>query len=332
MKMEASGIGNNNQKIFYISDWNITPGYYKFEKHRFPQAYIELSSWYTLNWKDIPNEITGTNNIIIVNTPVHDELSKLKIIDSLLENNTVYIVQEGTAWDWCDWSAAEQELYVKILSKCNGFLYSNEYDKNMMSVFLNKFIKVPPCTNQHIETPKETPGDYVFLVNPNKRYQRGMISHKLVYDSVPKNISVYTMAYNRPKVFNELLAFPDSYMMPGFNQLSYMQHDEFLATVYNAKFGVDICRDFSAGQIAIDFGSLGVPLIGNIELDPQREIFPDISFEWNDYNSIKKCIKLLSLDNDFCQEVGNKALENVKQKYLSNKIVSKFIEDFKKTL
>lgn len=328
MKTEAVGIGNNNKKVFYISDWNINPGFYSFEKHRFPQAYIELAPWYILNWKDIPNEIIGGNNIIIVNTPVHDELTKLKIVDSLIENNDVYIVQEGTAWDWCDWPAAEQELYIKILSKSKGFLYSNEYDKNMMKVFISNFIKVPPCTNRCIKNPREILGEYVFLVNPNKRYQRGMISHKLVYDSVPDNIPVYTMSYNRPKVFNELLAFPDSYKMPGFKQLDYMQHDEFLSTVYNSRFGVDIHRDFSAGQISIDFASLGVPLVGNIELDPQREIFPDISFEWDDYDNIKKCITLLSKDDEFCKEVGEKALKNVKEKYSSIKIVEKFNKEF----
>jgi hypothetical protein len=326
--MDIAGIGNN-KKHYYITDWVISPGNYTFNKHRFPQAYIELASWYILNWKDIPNVIKGEDNIIIANTPVNDELAKLQIIDNLMQKNKVYLVQEGTVWDWFDWPAAEQELYVKLLSNTEGFLYSNEYDKNVLSVFTSNFIKVPPCTNYFTESVREKVGDYVFLVNPNKRYQRGMISHKLVYDAVPKEVPVYTMAYNRPVNFNELLAFPDSYTMPGFNLLPYMQHDEFLSTVYNCKFGVDINRDFSAGQISVDFASLGVPLIGNIELDPQRHIFPYTSFEWNDYEGIKKCITRLSTDIDFNQEVGKKALENVKEKYTSTVVVNKFKEDFK---
>lgn len=327
--MEAPGIGSNKVH-YYITDWHIDPGYYAYDKHRFPQAYIEIAHWYILNWKDINNVIKGTGNIIIANTPVHDELVKLKIIDSLMQDNEVYLVQEGTVWDWFDWPAPEQELYVKLLANTKGFLYSNEYDKKVLSAFTSNFIKVPACTNRFVESVREAPGEYAFIVNPNKRYQRGMISHKLVYDAVPKEIPVYTMAYNRPKNINELLAFPDSYTMPGFKLLPYMQHDEFLSTVYNCKFGVDINRDFSAGQLAVDFASLGVPLIGNIELDPQRTLYPDTSFEWNDYDSIKKCITLLSKDIEFNQEVAKKALENAKREYASHKVVDKYISDFNK--
>lgn len=327
MTMEVNGTGNNIDKIFYISDWNIAPGHYTFDKHRYPQAYIELGPWYILNFKDIKQEIKGKNNIVVANTPVQDELRKLKMINELMDDNEVYIGIEGAVWDWCDWPAPEQELYVEMLSKTKGVLYSNECDKKMMRVFASDFIQAPPCTNYFIESAKEIPGEFVFIVNPNKRYQRGMISHKLVYDTVPKNIPVCTMAYNRPTTFNELLAFPDSYSMPGFTKLNYMQHNDFLNMVYNSKFGVDIHRDYSAGTISVDFGSVGVPLIGNIELDAQREIFPDTSFEWSDYDSIKKCMLLLCNDNDFHQEVSKKALENAKQKYASQVVVSKFMND-----
>ena len=315
------------QKVYYISDWDVAPGYYTYEKHRYPQAYIELGPWHILNFKDVKQEIKGKGNLIIANTPVNDELRKLHIINELIPDNEVYIGIEGTVWDWCDWPAKEQELYVEMLSNAKGVLYSNKCDIKMMSVFATNFLQAPPCTNRCIESVREVPGDYVFVVNPSKRYQRGMISHKLVYDSVPKDIPVYTLAYNRPSGFNELLAFPDSYTMPGFKLINYMQHDDFLSTAYSSKLGVDIHRDYSAGTVSVDFGSIGVPLVGNIELDTQREIFPDTSFEWNDYSSIKKCIHKLSTDVDFNLEVGRKALQITKQKYSSHVVVAKFMSD-----
>jgi hypothetical protein len=315
------------QKVYYISDWNVAPGHYTYERHRYPQAYIELGPWHILNFKDIKQEIKGKGNLIVANTPVNDELRKLQMINELIPDNEVYIGIEGAVWDWCDWPAKEQELYVEMLTKADGVLYSNKCDINMMRVFATNFLQAPPCTNRCIESVRETPGEYVFIVNPSKRYQRGMISHKLVYDSVPKNIPVHTLAYNRPVGFNELLAFPDSYTMPGFKLLNYMQHDDFLSTAYSSKFGVDIHRDYSAGTVSVDFGSIGVPLVGNIEIDTQREIFPDTSFEWNDYDNIKKCIHKLSTDIDFNLEVGQKALENTKQKYSSYIVVDKFMND-----
>ena len=41
------------QKVYYISDWDVAPGYYTYERHRYPQAYIELGPWHILNFKDI---------------------------------------------------------------------------------------------------------------------------------------------------------------------------------------------------------------------------------------------------------------------------------------
>lgn len=318
------------QRVYYISDWNVAPGHYKFERHRYPQAYIEIGPWHILNFKDINQEITGKGNLIVANTPVHDELRKLHLINDLMADNEIYIGIEGSVWDWCDWPAKEQELYVEMLAKADGVLVSNTRDMEVLSVFASKFLQAPPCTNQCIESPREHLGDYAFLVNPSKRYQRGMVSHKLVYDSVPSSLSVYTLAYNRPTKFDELLAFPDSYTMPGFKLLNYMEHKQFLATTYNSRFGVDIHKDYSAGTISVDFGSVGVPLVGNIELDTQREIFPDTSFEWDDYDSIKKCIHQLSTDDDFCLEVGAKALANTKQKYSSHLVVAKFMDDLDK--
>lgn len=318
-----------NKKTYYISDWDITPGTYQFENHRYPQAYIELFPWHILNFKDIKQEITGSNNTIIANTPVHNEFIKLQQIYELVNDNDVFVGIEGAVWDWTEWPAREQELYIKILDKSAGVLYSNECDKKMMEIFASKFIQAPPCTNQFLETPREITGRYVFIVNPSKRYQRGMISHKLVHDTVNTSIPVYTMKYQRPAT-SELLSFPDSYTMPGFTQLDYMSHDKFLEVAYNSKFGIDIHRDYSAGTIAVNFGSIGVPLIGNIELDAQREIFPDTSFVWNDYNAIKKCIRLLCDDIEFSREVSKKALENTKNKYASQIVVNKFIDDFNK--
>jgi hypothetical protein len=65
------------------------------------------------------NVMSNTNNVMSNN-------------NNLMSNNEVYIGIEGSVWDWCDWPAAEQELYVEMLSKADGVLYSNEYDKEMI--------------------------------------------------------------------------------------------------------------------------------------------------------------------------------------------------------
>jgi len=320
-----------DKKIYYVCDWHYAPGYYNFDRHRFPQAYLEQVPWYLVNCANVATEIQGSGNIILVNTPVHDELSKLKLIDEIANHNDVYLIQEGSIWCWMyDWGAPEQELYVSILSKAKAFLCSNQFERHMMRLFVDNTIIAQPCTNMFVEEARTTLGDYLFLVNPSKGYQRGMLSHKLVHSSVPDNLQVYSLQFDRKPHTGRMISLPDSYTLPGFQLLPRMQWEDFMGVAHNSRFGVDVHRDFSAGQTAVDFGSLGVPLVGNIKLDAQKNIFPDTSFEWDDYEGIQKCIRLLSQDDDFCLEVGKKALENTKTMYNSKEVVSRFKIEFNK--
>jgi hypothetical protein len=311
-------------KIYYINDLGYQNGYHKFDNHRLPQAFMDIFPWYSIRWDSV-DEIKGENNIIIVQTPTNNELKCLQIINNLTNNNKVFINQESSIFDWFDWPAEEQQLYIKILSKAKGFLYHNEHDKEVMKIFVNNFIKYPGCINFSVSAGRSfDQGEYVLIPNPIKRYQRGMITHKIVSDTVP-DIKTYSMEYLYPEQkYN--LAFPDKYKVGNIEILSRMRFDEWIGVINASKFGVDIHREFSGGNVSLEFGALGVPLIGNILLDTQRDIFPDISFEYKDYNNIKKSIILLCNDKDFYEEISTKALKNTQEIYNSNKIV----EDFKK--
>ena len=302
-------------KIYYINDLRYANGYHNFDNHRLPQAYMDIFPWYSVRWDSVYEEIKGDNNIIIVQTPTNNELQCLYIIDHLCNNNKVFINQESSIFDWFDWPAKEQELYINILSKCKGFLYHNEYDKKVMEVFSTNFIKYPGCTNISVEQPKIFGnGEYVLLPNPIKRFQRGMISHKLASENIV-NTPIYSMKYTSPK--NYSLSFPDEYKLSNIELKDRTDVDGWLNLIYNSKFGIDINREFSGGNCVLEFGSLATPLIGNINLDTQRDIFPDLSFEFNDYENFKKVINLLENDKDFYEEISLKALNNTKEKYNS---------------
>ena len=79
--------------VYHVCDWNFEPGYYtdKFPRHRFPHAWLDTGFFYLVSYKDVDRVIKGENNIIWFNTPVHDELNKLKLIDKFIDNNDVYI-------------------------------------------------------------------------------------------------------------------------------------------------------------------------------------------------------------------------------------------------
>jgi hypothetical protein len=127
------------------------------------------------------------------------------------------------------------------------------------------------------------------------------------------------MSYKRP-ITNELLTFPDEYVLSNIELKNRMDLNKWFEFIYNSKFGIDIHQNFSGGNCSLEFGALGVPLIGNINLDTQKDIFPDISFEYNDYEQIKNAIH-------FYNEVSSKSLVNTKEKYNSKLIVKQFKQD-----
>ena len=103
------------------------------------------------------------------------------------------------------------------------------------------------------------------------------------------------MTYKRPtQAGDKLLSFPDNYKLDRIQHLDYMSKDKWKEFIYGSKFGIDMNRDFSGGNVCIEYAALGTPLVGNINLDYQRNLFPDISFEFNDTENIKKAIKTLN--------------------------------------
>lgn len=323
-----------NQRVYYVNELGYPNGIRRFDRHRLPQGYMDLLSWYSLGWDNL-DEIQGENNTVIVQTPCDNELEKLKLLLPLLENNKIFITQESNIYDWFDWGGPEQELYIEILSKCSGFLYHSEHDRKVMEVFVSNFIKYPGCSNLFIDHPKSfEEGKYVIIASPLKGYQRGMIAHKLAVDTIG-NLPLYAPQYRRPRQIPPSKMFiprPDVYNLEGINLVDRMNVDQWLGFIYTSKFGIDIHREFSGGNVSLEFGSLATPLIGNINLDTQRDIFPDLSFEFTDYGGIKNAINLLVHDKDFYEEVSRKALNNVKEKYNSKLITSTFNVELSKLL
>ena len=322
-----------NKIIYYINDLGFPDGYISnVEVQRLPMAHMSMYPWYSLGWKSLEEKIVGEDNIIIIQTPVHDERSKLNIGLKLVEKNHVFVSQEGNIFEWFEWDATEQELYIKLLSKSVAFLHHSDFDKKVMSVFIDKFVKWNGCINFSVDTPKkfEDCGEYVSLPTPIKRYQRGMITHKLAVDVI-KDTPIYASAYNRPNGIH-MLSFPDSYKLDGISLVPRMDLDTWLSYINNSKFGIDIHREFSGGNCSLEYAALGVPLIGNINLDTQSDLFPNTSFDYLDYDGIKKAIYLLLHDKDFYEDVSKNALNVLKNQYYSPVVVEKFRSDFEKVL
>ena len=63
----------------------------------------------------------------------------------------------------------------------------------------------------------------------------------------------------------------------------------------------------SAGRDQITFAALGIPCIGNEELDIQRELFPALAVNIFDINRIRELVKMLYRETEFYRSVQNEA-------------------------
>lgn len=317
-------------KTIYVSELGYPDGYQELEPSRLPQAYISNLRWFMSSYKTLDSNVEP-GDVLIFQTPTDNELANLKKITEYIDNHKTLITQESCIYDWQEWPAKEQELYVNILSKCTAFMYHSEYDRRMMSVYTDKFIKYPGCTNVFYKIDKAHEG-HISIPSPIKRYQTGLVSHALVADSLP-DAKIYAMSYRRPmQAGSKLLTFPDTYNYKHIETLPFMSKEDWFGFVYNSKFGVDIHRNFSGGNVCLEYASLGTPLIGNIELDCQRDLFPLTSFDYTDYDNIRKAIRRLDSDAEFHKEVSEYALTKVQELYSSDKITKDFEQDLEKVL
>ena len=332
------------RRIIYVfdADWaNWKAGFNRIEKgrpHRLPQAYADLLQFFCCDYKSLKDHVKD-DDVIIFQTPPSDELRRLKIIKEFVGAYDVFITQESCIFDWFDWSAEEQALYIEILAKCNAFLYHNEHDKKIMSLYLDKFVYYSGCMNLAVPFPKtadhlNNPLYHVSIPSPVKRYQRGMISHKIAEDTLGGKERIVSMTYRRPKKEKKtFLSFPDSYKIGRATHVKgFLSVQGWFNFVNNSKFGIDIHRDISGGNVCLEYASMAVPLVGNIESDYQRTLFPSLSFEYHDYENIKKTILKLSQDGDFFTEVSKYALKKVEETYSSDKVTAKFKKELQKLI
>jgi len=343
--MDTSGTGEFSKRILYVSEllpWhNWTDGYNKIEKgiiHRLPQSYVHNLNFYCCGFYNIQDHIKE-GDVVIVQTPCNDELNKLKIIKKYIERYPIFITQESSIYDWFDWPAEEQSIYIDLLEKCSAFLYHNEHDRKVMSAFVDKFILFSGCTNASCGKPKtreilKNPRSYVSIPSPVKRYQRGVISHKIAHDVLGGREKILAMKYNRPTEkdsINAFLSFPDAYKTEHIDHVgSWLDPAAWFSFINGSKFGIDINREFSGGNVCLEYALLATPLVGNELYDYQRRLFPLTSFEICDYDSFKEVTLKLSEDGDFYEEVSRTALENLEKNYTGRDTSKKLLTELQK--
>lgn len=242
----------------------------------------------------IPNEMYDLGIVIIPkeNNRTHLARAKYPLIQNIKNVcNKVYIMQEGTHWDWMEDSIEVMCWFYEQLLEADVLLCHNEIDVKYYQGITNKPCYVLPTLmledNIKISTSKE---DCVFVAGNWHQTYRG-------FDSwiIGREFDIPMKGFKAGKMR------PGEDMVTGINYLPWMDWTQFMFELSKCKYGVQT-YETSAGQFPLNCGYLGIPCIGYNEVDTQRILHPNLSVDVGDVLSARKLVNKLKSDLDFYNE------------------------------
>jgi hypothetical protein len=74
----------------------------------------------------------------------------------------------------------------------------------------------------------------------------------------------------------------------------------------------------AAGTFSLNCAYLGIPCIGNMDIDTQSDLFPDLSILINNIGEAKKLMNKLYYDKDFYNKVSQHSIKTYNCLYKEN--------------
>jgi hypothetical protein len=90
---------------------------------------------------------------------------------------------------------------------------------------------------------------------------------------------------------------------------------DWIEQLSSFKYAIHLMPTVAAGTFALNCSYLGIPCIGNIEVDTQFKCQPELAVEVSDLVSARTLAKRLKEDKKFYEKCSNEAKENYKKHY-----------------
>lgn len=237
--------------------------------------------------------------------PVSSLLSN-DIVSFLKEKNKkVYYIQEGPHWWWNDYELYDQIQFINMLESCDGIFAHNESDVNYYKgLFPNKAVNTIPTLmiETLIKDIVPTYEDKVIVGGNFARWYGGFESFITAQEF---NLPIWTQTSHAMREGeNQLL-----------NHLPRVLWADWIKQLSTFKYAVHLMPTVAAGTFSLNCAYLGIPCIGNIEVDTQQLCHPDLAVKISDVNKARELAKKLASDKEFYILCSNKAKENYKKYY-----------------
>jgi hypothetical protein len=257
----------------------------------FPKGLLFLSAEGT----KLKNDINPVSNLLS-----SDFIQVLK-----KQNKKVYYIQEGPHWWFNDYELIDQINFYNMLANCDGIFAHNESDKKYYEgLFSGKDIRIIPSLmiEHSIKNIIPKPEDKVIIGGNFARWYGGFESYIVAQEF---NIPIWGQTSHAKRDNEEQL----------INHLPRVFWTEWISQLSTFKYAVHLMPTVAAGTFSLNCAYLGIPCIGNIDVDTQKLCHPDLSVDVSDIDKAKKLAKRLASDKEFYILCSNKAKENYRKYY-----------------
>lgn len=232
----------------------------------------------------------------------------------------IAIMQEGPHWLYQDKTVIQQIQYLKILSISDIILCHNDMDKKYYNgLFSNHNVLVMPSLMFDYNV-SNTPRKGVLIGGNWTSWYSGVDSYLVAQKF---NEEMYSVSMGRKQLEEKFL-----------EDVTYLPYivdtEKWINELNKYKYAVHLMRTYAAGTFPMNCAYLGIPCIGWNGTDTQRLLFPELSFNEGDMESVMKKATHLRDNEMFYNHVSAYAKKMWKELYSEETFKNNFMVELEK--
>ena len=249
-----------------------------------------------INYSVLGTKLSNTNN-------PYSELLSSNWLDILKENNNkIYYVQEGPHWMYNELELVDQIHFYNMLNSVDMIFVHN---KSNISYYAGLTTKVPIAImptlmiEDLIKDLKWNPEEKAIIGGNFSRWYGGFESYIIAQNL---DVPIYGQTSHAIKEGEDQL----------ITHLPRVQWIDWMKQLSTFKYAIHLMPTVAAGTFYLNCAYLGIPCIGNEEVDTQLICYKDLSVNINDLDRAKILAKELKLDKSFYKYCSDLAKERYK--------------------
>lgn len=247
------------------------------------------------------------------------ELLRRDIITVLRNNNNkkIHYVQEGPHWWYNDYEVIDQVYFYNLLASCDSIFAHNESDtRYYKGMFPGKSVNVIPSlmiesSVGFVSVIKE---DKVIIGGNFARWYGGFESYNVARNF---NIPIWAQTSHATRT--------EEALVDSIKHLPRMVWKDWITALSEFKYGVHLMPTVAAGTFSLNCAYLGIPCIGNKEVDTQRLCHPELSVDVWDIENARKLAIELKEDKSFYEHCSKQS-KRLYEKHFAIEVWKKHME------